>query len=207
MCDTWGRAISTPRGYRGSGGRGMSAWKSAEAVVGRNFLATLRGDDGTTASSPGKASSGCRTSLAPSSTGRAAGHSFERLGCSMRSCVDGDGDGTSTFGTDSQGRGAKRSTYTSDAISESRCGLHGSDRRHVNGNLDVAAWIKSVRGSLPTTDGVHGGTLTHFTCAMHFQSLSSDDRDSTAFSRCVESPSISNSETAGCRTARPNAQH
>ena len=106
-----------------------------------------------------------------------------------------------------KGGGAKRSTYTSDAISESRCGLHGSDRRHVNGNLDVAAWIKCVRGSLPTTDGVHGGTLTHFTCAMHFQSLSSDDRDSTAFSRCVESPSISNSETAGCRTARPNAQH
>lgn len=32
----------------------MSAWKSAEAVVGRNFLATLRGDDGTTASSPEK---------------------------------------------------------------------------------------------------------------------------------------------------------
>ncbi len=102
---------------------------------------------------------------------------------------------------------SKRSTYTSDAISESRCGLHGSDRRHVNGNLDVAAWIKSVRGNLPITDGVHGGTLTHFTCAMHFQSLSSDDRDSTAFSRCAESPSISNSETAGCRTARPNAQH
>ena len=123
----------------------------------------------------------------------------------MRFCVDGGSTSSWTLARAC----SMRSTYTSDAISESRCGLHGSDRRHVNGNLDVAAWIKSVRGSqsvrgsLPITDGVHGGTLTHFTCAMHFQSLSSDDRDSTAFSRCAEFPSISNSETAGCRTACP----
>ena len=182
----------------------MSAWKSAEAVVGRNFLATLRGDDGTTASSPEKLQAAAgQASHRLLQGARRVTFSFERLGCSMRFCVDG---GSTSSWTLARG-GAKRSTYTSDAISQSRCGLHGSDRRHVNGNLDVAAWIKSVRGSLPTTDGVHGGTLTHFTCAMHFQSLSSDDRDSTAFSRCAESPSISNSETAGCRTARPNAQH
>ena len=35
----------------------------------------------------------------------------------------------------------------------------------------------------------------------------SNDMDYTAFSRCAESPSTTNSETAGCRTACPNAQH
>ena len=40
-----------------------------------------------------------------------------------------------------------------------------------------------------------------------FRGLSSKNMDSTAFSRCAESPSTTNSETAGCRTACPNAQY
>ena len=45
------------------------------------------------------------------------------------------------------------------------------------------------------------------TCATRSRCLSSNDMDSTAFSRCAESPSTTNSETAGCRTACPNAQY
>lgn len=63
----------------------MSAWKSAEAVVGRNFLATLRGDDGTTASSPEK----LQAAAGQASHRLLQGARFERLGCSMRFCVDG----------------------------------------------------------------------------------------------------------------------
>ena len=135
----------------------------------------------------------------PSSTGRAAGHSFERLGSSMRSSADGG----STSGWTTARAYSRRSTYTSDAIFVSWCGLHGNDREHANENFNVAAWMTFARGSPPTTGVERGGMPTHATCATRSRCLSSNNTDSTASSRCAESPSTTNSETAGCRTARP----
>ena len=74
-------------------------------------------------------------------------------------------------------------------------------------NFNVAAWMTFARGSPPTTGVERGGMPTHATCATRSRCLSSNNTDSTASSRCAESPSTTNSETAGCRTARPNAQH
>ena len=111
------------------------------------------------------------------------------------------------FKLDTRKGGAKRSTYTSDAIFVSWCGLHGNDREHANENFNVAAWMTFARGSPPTTGVERGGMPTHATCATRSRCLSSNNTDSTASSRCAESPSTTNSETAGCRTARPNAQH
>lgn len=85
--------------------------------------------------------------------------------------------------------------------------LHGNDREHANENFNVAAWMTFARGSPPTTGVERGGMPTHATCATRSRCLSSNNTDSTASSRCAESPSTTNSETAGCRTARPNAPH
>ena len=128
---------------------------------------------------------------------------FERLGSSMRSSADGG----STSGWTTARAYSRRSTYTSDAIFVSWCGLHGNDREHANENFNVAAWMTFARGSPPTTGVERGGMPTHATCATRSRCLSSNNTDSTASSRCAESPSTTNSETAGCRTARPNAQH
>ena len=102
---------------------------------------------------------------------------------------------------------SRRSTYTSDAIFVSWCGLHGNDREHENANFDVAAWMTFAHGSPPTTVVGLGGTPMRATCATRFHCLSSKNMDYTAFSRCAKSPSTTNSETAGCRTACPNAQY
>ena len=139
----------------------------------------------------------------PSSAERAAGRSFERMGNSMRSCADGG----STSGWTTAKAYSRRLTYTFDAIFVSWCGLHGNDREHANANSVVAAWMAFAHGSPPTTVGELGGTPMRATCATRSRCLSSNDMDSTAFSRCAESPSTTNSETAGCRTACPNAQY
>ena len=135
---------------------------------------------------------------------RARGGSLLRTnGDSMRSCADGG----STSGWTTAKAYSRRLTYTFDAIFVSWCGLHGNDREHANANSIVAAWMAFAHGSPPTTVGELGGTPMRATCATRSRCLSSNDMDSTAFSRCAESPSTTNSETAGCRTACPNAQY